>query len=165
MPDSGKARRAAPQQSGKQSSAIRTDLSVPPRGGRSCSVSTDILRRCGWLPRGGTADAEVRTRCRGLNRARQLLPGGQRTPEHRSQVMPSARDGSARGVSGGGARLLDVRYADQAEALPIADSAACCERGRRRAGCHDVRCDRHWLLRCECKVVTATCLRSSVASS
>ena len=38
--------------------------------------------------------------------------------------MPSLREGSARGVSGGGARLLDIRYADQAEALPIADSRA-----------------------------------------
>jgi hypothetical protein len=38
--------------------------------------------------------------------------------------MPSARDGSARGVSGGGARLLDICDADQAEALPIAEYVA-----------------------------------------
>ena len=37
--------------------------------------------------------------------------------------MPSARDGSARGVSEGGARLLGIAYADRADVLPIAEFA------------------------------------------
>ncbi len=68
--------------------------------------------------------------------------GGQRAPEHRSQVMPRARYGSARGVSGGGARLLDICDADQARRCRSPNTYSCqpCQSKARVV----VMCGRTW---------------------
>jgi hypothetical protein len=70
----------------------RTRMILPP------SPWTRTTRRPSYSP--APCASGVEGHHASVVRTQQLLPCGQRAPEHRSQVMPSATDGSAGRVSG-----------------------------------------------------------------